>query len=303
MSSITGVNSSRSAAFTGLGGRALRAVREPLHGVPWVPVIILGLLVLCAVAAPLIAPHDPYETDLRNVLAPPFYLDGGTTTHLLGTDKVGRDLLSRVVYGGRVSLVFAGTVLLVGGTVGTALGLLSGYVGGRTDALVQRGAEAVLSLPTIMVALVFVFVLGQSLLGVVLLLSPFIAASFARMVRGEALRVRESGYVALARVAGSSGPRTILVHLLPNVASTVIVLATLQVGVLILLEASLSFLGVGLPPPTPSWGLMVSDGQEYVATKYWLTLFPGLAIVLTVLSINWLGDWLRDRLDPTGRTR
>jgi peptide/nickel transport system permease protein len=211
---------------------------------------------------------------------------------------VGRDILTRVIYGGRVSLLLAGGVLVLGGTVGIVLGLISGYWAGKTDAVIQRGVEAILSLPTLMVALAFVFVLGQSFLSVVLVLSPFIAARFARMVRGEALRIREMSYVALARVAGASAGRIILRHILPNVAGTIIVVATLEVGILILVEASLSFLGVGVPPPTPAWGLMVADGREYLATKYWLTLFPGLAIVATVLSINWIGDWLRDVLDP-----
>jgi peptide/nickel transport system permease protein len=169
---------------------------------------------------------------------------------------------------------------------------------GSIDGIIQRGVEAVLSLPTIMVALVFVFVLGQSFTSVVLILAPFIAARFARMVRGDALTIRNMNYVLLARVAGASHARIIFRHILPNVASTLIVIATLEIGALILVESSLSFLGVGVPPPTPAWGLMVADGRDYLATKYWLTLFPGLAIVLTVLSINWIGDWLRDVLDP-----
>lgn len=265
---------------------------------PIVPALILALLVFSAIFAPWVAPYPPVKVDLANALAPPFFQDGGSTAHLLGTDKVGRDILSRVIYGGRVSLLLAGYVLLIGGTLGTVLGLISGYRGGRADALIQRGVEAVLSLPTIMVALVFVFVLGQSFASVVLILSPFIAARFARMVRGDALRIRNMGYVSLARVAGASHTRIIFRHILPNVAGTLIVITTLEIGALILVESSLSFLGVGVPPPTPAWGLMVSDGREYLATKYWLTLFPGLAIVATVLSINWLGDWLRDVLDP-----
>jgi len=256
------------------------------------------MLVLSAVFAPYVAPHSPVAINLGNALAPPFFQDGGSTSFFFGTDKVGRDILSRVIYGGRVSLFLAILVLAIGGTTGTILGLVSGYFGGRTDVVVQRGVEAILSLPTIMVALVFVFIIGQSFISVALILSPFIAARFARMIRGDVLSIRGMNYVALARVAGASHIRIIWSHILPNVTATLIVIATLEVGALILVESSLSFLGVGVPPPTPAWGLMVADGREYLATKYWLTLFPGLAIVATVLSINWIGDWLRDILDP-----
>jgi len=275
-----------------------RSVGGALRRMPLIPLVMLGTLMLAALFAPIVAPHPPLEIDLSAALAPPFYHDGGSLDHPLGTDRLGRDILSRVIYGGQVSLLLAFSVLLIGGSVGVALGLVSGYVGGALDSLIQRAVEAVLSLPTIMVALVFVFVLGQSFSSVVLILAPFITASFARMVRGEALAVRNMNYVALARVAGASHLRIIARHILPNVAGTIIVIATLEIGALILVEASLSFLGVGVPPPTPAWGLMVDDGREYLATRYWLSLFPGLAIVVTVLSINWIGDWLRNTLDP-----
>ena len=273
---------------------AARAART----LPIIPVAILATMALGAIFANQVAPHPPLEMDLSNALAPPFYHEGGSWTHPLGTDRLGRDIFSRLIHGGQVSLFLAFSVIVIGGSIGTALGLTSGYVGGRVDAVIQRGVEAILSLPTIMVALVFVFVLGQSFSSIVLILSPFIAASFARMVRGEALSLREKDYVALARVAGASHLRIILRHILPNVAGTIIVIATLEVGALILVEASLSFLGVGVPPPTPAWGLMIDDGRQYLTTKYWLSVFPGLAIVVTVLSINWIGDWLRNALDP-----
>jgi peptide/nickel transport system permease protein len=275
-----------------------RSVGGALRRMPLIPILMLGALMLAALFAPIVAPHPPLEIDLAAALAPPFYHEGGSFEHPLGTDRLGRDILSRVIYGGQVSLLLAFSVLAIGGSVGVALGLVSGYVGGWVDSLIQRAVEAVLSLPTIMVALVFVFVLGQSFSSVVLILAPFITASFARMVRGEALAVRNMNYVALARVAGASHLRIIARHILPNVAGTIIVIGTLEIGALILVEASLSFLGVGVPPPTPAWGLMVDDGREYLATRYWLSLFPGLAIVVTVLSINWIGDWLRNALDP-----
>lgn len=265
---------------------------------PIIPLVVLGTLALAALLAPVVAPHPPLEIDLSSAFEPPFYHEGGSFEHPLGTDRLGRDVLSRIIHGGRVSLVLAASVLLIGGPVGIALGLFSGYVGGFADSIFQRGVEAILSLPTIMVALVVVFVLGPSLTSIALILVPFIAASFARMVRGETLAIRNMNYVALARVAGASPLRIITRHILPNVAGTIIVLATLEVGTLILTEATLSFLGVGIPPPTPAWGLMINEGREFFATRYWLTLFPGLAIVFTVFSINWIGDWLRNVLDP-----
>lgn len=265
---------------------------------PIVPLVILAGLVVSALFADVLAPYDPLKVELANALAPPFYHEGGSMAHPLGTDELGRDILSRLMHGGRVSLLLAASVIVIGGFVGVPVGLLSGYVGGLTDSIIQRAVEAVLSLPTIMVALVFVFVIGQTYASIVLILSPFVAAEIARMVRGDALAIRRSNYVSLARVAGASHLRVIIRHILPNVAGTIIVVATLQVGALILVEASLSFLGVGVPPPTPAWGLMIDGGREYVATKYWLSLFPGLAIVVTVLSINWIGDWLRNVLDP-----
>ena len=275
-----------------------RSAARSAISIPIIPVAILATMALGAIFANQVAPHQPLQMDLSNALAPPFYHEGGSWTHPLGTDRLGRDIFSRLIHGGQVSLFLAFSVLVIGGTIGTALGLTSGYVAGRVDNAIQRGVEAILSLPTIMVALVFVFVLGQSFTSVVLILSPFIAASFARMVRGESLSIREKDYVALARVAGASHLRIIVRHILPNVAGTIIVIATLEVGALILVEASLSFLGVGVPPPTPAWGLMIDDGRQYLTTKYWLSVFPGLAIVVTVLSINWIGDWLRNALDP-----
>lgn len=276
----------------------VRRLLSSTRRLPIVPLLLLALLVIGAVFADVLAPHEPLQIELTNALQPPFYHEGGSLEHLLGTDELGRDILSRLMYGGRVSLLLALSVIVLGGVVGVALGLLSGYAGGLTDSIIQRAVEAVLSLPTIMVALVFVFVMGQTYASIILILSPFVAAELARMVRGDALSIRRTNYVALARVAGASHLRVIVRHILPNVAGTIIVVATLQVGALILVEASLSFLGVGVPPPTPAWGLMIDGGREYVATKYWLSLFPGLAIVLTVLSINWIGDWLRNVLDP-----
>jgi peptide/nickel transport system permease protein len=285
------------AAAVGTAARA-RSLIGSARSMPIGPLVILGALVISALFADVLAPYDPIEVDLIRAFQPPFYHEGGSLAHPLGTDELGRDILSRLMHGGRVSLVLALSVTALGMLVGVPLGLISGYVGGLTDAVIQRLVEAVLSLPTIMVALVCVFVLGQTYASIVLILTPFVAAELARMVRGDALAVRRTNYTALARVAGASHLRILWRHIVPNVAGTIIVVATLQIGALILVESSLSFLGVGVPPPTPAWGLMIEGGREYVATKYWLSLFPGLAIVLTVLSINWIGDWLRNLLDP-----
>jgi peptide/nickel transport system permease protein len=265
---------------------------------PIISLTLFTVLIILAIFAPLIAPESPLKINLANASQVPFFMKGGSTAHLLGTDNLGRDILSRVIYGSRTTLGLAAVVLFVGAAVGVTVGLASGYLGGGTDTVVQRLVEAILSLPTIMVALVFAFLLGQSFTTVVVILAPFIAARFARMVRGDVLAIRSMGYVELAQVAGASTARIIRRHILPNVAGTIIVIATLEFGQLILLEASLSFLGVGVPPPTPEWGLMVSEGEQYIATKFWISLFPGLAIVASVLAINLIGDWLRDYLDP-----
>lgn len=280
-----------------------RSFAEMTGNLPIFPALILATLFICAVFAPWIAPHDPLETNLSNVLAPPFFEVGGSWVHPLGTDKVGRDILSRIIHGSRTSLFLALSVLVIGTVIGTILGLISGYSAGKLDALIQRVAEGILSIPTILVALVFIFVLGQGFLSIIIVLTPFVIARFARMIRGEALSLRERPFVELARVAGASQARIIARHILPNLVNTVVVIATLEVGQLVLVEASLSFLGVGVPPPTPGWGLMIAEGREYLTTKYWMSIFPGLAILLTVLSFNLMGDWLTDVLDPRRERR
>jgi peptide/nickel transport system permease protein len=277
---------------------ARRRSRLRRRRLPVISLVIFGVLIAAAIFAPLIAPDSPLKINLANASQAPFFMKGGSTAHLLGTDNLGRDILSRVIYGSRTTLGLAALVLVVGAVIGVSVGLASGFLGGITDIIVQRLVEAILSLPTIMVALVFAFLLGQSFTTVVIILAPFIAARFARMVRGDVLAVRGMGYVELAQVAGASTFRIIRKHILPNVAGTIIVVATLEIGQLILLEASLSFLGVGVPPPTPEWGLMVSEGEQYLTTHFWISLFPGLAIVAAVLAINLIGDWLRDYLDP-----
>jgi len=281
--------------------RRLIVAAAALKRAPLIPTIILVLLIVSAVFAPIIAPHPPTKNDVMHNLAPPAWHGEGSWSKVLGSDQLGRDVLSRIIYGTQISLALSLLVIFLGGGTGVVLGTVSGYLGGRWDALVQRGVEATLALPTILVALAFVFTFGFSFWNVMFILCPGVGARFARMVRGETLSVKERDYVALARVIGSPTHRTVIKHIVPNVFNTIVVLATLEVGQVILVESSLSFLGVGIPPPRPAWGLMVAEGRQYMTTAYWITLFPGLAILVTVLSLNLFGDWLRDTLDPRRR--
>jgi peptide/nickel transport system permease protein len=275
--------------------RAVRQVRR----YPVVALAILTfLLVIPALLAPQVAPYDPLQGSLSKRLRPPVWQEGGTTDHLLGTDKLGRDMLSRIIHGSRVSLMVSLVAIFVGGTIGTVLGLMSGYFGGWLDSLLMRMVDISLSLPTILLALVLVAALGPSFGTVIAVLVVILWARYARLVRGETLSVKQRDFIARARVAGASHTRIMARYIFPNVVNSLIVLATLQVGYVILLESALSFLGAGLPRPTPAWGLMIADGRELVVQAWWVSMFPGLAIMLTVLSLNLLGDWLRDHLDP-----
>jgi peptide/nickel transport system permease protein len=266
---------------------------------PVVPVAILVLfLVIPAVFAPLVAPHDPLKGSLSKRLKPPAWADGGSIEYPLGTDKMGRDLLSRMIYGARISLLVSFMAVFVGGSVGTTLGLVSGYFGGKIDTLIMRLVDITLSIPTILLALVLVSALGPSFGTVITVIALIIWARYARQARAEALTVKEQDFVARARVAGASHTRIMVRYIFPNIVNTLVVLATLQVGSIILLESTLSFLGVGIPRPTPAWGVMVADGRELIVTAWWVSMFPGIGIMLTVLSLNLFGDWLRDHLDP-----
>src|SRR5262252_2101924 len=265
---------------------------------PWFAGAILIALVLTAVFAPYLAPQSPTEGDITQKLIPPFWMEGGEAGHPLGTDRFGRDVLSRVIWGSRISLLVSLVAIGVAGTLGTLLGLISGYRGGLIDSLLMRCADIGLSLPTILIAVVLVAVSEPSFQNVVLVISFLLWPRFARQIRGETLAVKEQDFVALAVVAGRSSTWIISRHIFPNVVPTLLVISTLQVGYVILLEGTLSFLGVGVPPPNPAWGLMVADGRGFLATAWWISLSPGLAMVLTVLAVNLMGDWLRDHLDP-----
>lgn len=266
--------------------------------------VILGVMVLAAILAPLIAPHDPIAGTLSSRMLPPAWMEKGRPEYLLGTDHLGRDVLSRIIYGARISLaVGLGAVVFACG-LGTTLGLLAGYLGGVVDQVIMRVVDAWMAMPSLVFAIFLAAMVGPSAVNVVLILGLVYWTRFARLVRGEVLSLRERDFVKLAIVSGASQGRIMVRHLLPNVVNTVVVLATLMLGVVIVTEASLSFLGVGVPPPQAAWGLMLADGKTAMMSgRWWLTVIPGVCIMLTVLAASVLGDWLREKLDPQGRRR
>ncbi len=296
--------------------RPLRLLRE----LPTLPLLIVAILVFVALLAPAIAPHDkiapvpaakelcqakfgldscPYVDGL-----PPFWAEGGSLRAPLGTDFLGRDVLSRLMYGARISLIVALTGTIVAGAIGTLIGILAGYLGRWWDQILMRITDAWLTLPSLVFAILLSSVRGPGVGNVVLILALVFWSRYSRAVRGEVLALRERDFVKLAEINGISKVRIIFRHLLPNVMNTVMVLFSLQVGVAVIIEASLSFLGVGVPPPEPSWGLMMAEGRDALMEgSWWLAVFPGICISLLVLSANMLGDWMRIRLDPQLRNR
>lgn len=264
--------------------------------------VILAGFVIVGIFAPWIAPYEPSEIDLYNTLTPPAFAEGGTSDHLLGTDPLGRDILSRIIHGARVSLLVALLGVLGSGILGIILGVISGYMGGFVDGLIQRIVDVTLGFPIIILAMVVAIAWGASFSHLILILIVTFWAGYARQARAETLKLRSLDFVTLARTSGTSKFVIMARHILPNIAGTMLVLATLQVGTLIMMEATLSFLGAGVPPPTPSWGSMTSDGRNYLATEWWVAVMPALAICLVVLASNIFGDWVRDRLDPKLRT-
>ena len=273
-----------------------------LKGAPLIPLFIIVVFILSAILADLITFHDAHKVSLPNRLIPPFWQDGGTFSHPLGTDPLGRDVLTRIIYGTRVSVIIAGAALTIGGGFGTLVGLTAGFYGGKVDTLLMRLADITLAFPLILFAILLVMVIGPSMMNVIVAISLVLWARYARVIRGEVLGLMQRDFIARARVSGASDWRIMMRHLLPNVMPTLIVLLPLQVGWVIIVEASLSFLGAGIPPPTPAWGSMLADGREYVSTAWWVTTAPGIAIMLVVLAFNLSGDWLRERLDPKQRS-
>ena len=294
---------------------------------PVFPIFIIVTLIVSAVFAPIIAPNEPIKQDLRAKTDAPFWYETcgtkqnpinnsevpevpwldkckqtGENFYPLGADPLGRGLLTRIIYGARVSLVLAAVAIVVGTLVGTVLGLSAGYFGGVLDELIMRLTDIATAIPYLLLALIIVTVLGQKVFinGDVIVLVLALASwpGIVRLVRGQCLQLKSLDYVALAQIAGASTLRIMYRHILPGVTNTIVVATTLQVGSIILAESILSFLGAGVPPPTPTWGSMVADGRDYLSSAWWVAFFPGMAIFLTVLAFNFIGDWLRDRWDP-----
>ncbi|NNE36652.1 MAG: ABC transporter permease [Rhodothermales bacterium] len=261
-------------------------------------VVVLGVIALMALAAPLLSPYDPEVVNIRARLQPPAWMSGGSMANLLGTDSVGRDILSRIIFGARMSMFVAVCTVLIGGSVGSVLGVIAGYFRGRTETVIMRLVDIQLAFPSILLAVALMAILGPSVRNVILVLSLSTWSSFCRVARGETLSVCEQEFVAAARVIGAGNRRVILRHVVPNMISPIIVVASFAVATAIINEASLSFLGVGVPPSTPTWGGMLGEGRNYLRLAWWVSTLPGVALMLAVYSVNVLGDWLRDYLDP-----
>jgi peptide/nickel transport system permease protein len=263
---------------------------------------LIGLVFLLALLAPLIAPHDPYVQNLKARLIPPFWYPKGNWTHPLGTDNLGRDYLSRLIYGARISLLIGVSAMVISGIIGTGLGLVAGYFGGRVDMFVNFIITARLAMPVVLVALAVVAMVGGSLPVVILTLGLLKWDRFAVVMRSATQQVRSLDYVAAAEAAGASRTRVILGEILPNVAPQLIVVATIEAGSAILLEAALSFLGLGVQPPLPSWGLMIAEAKTFMFFAFWMIAIPGGMLAALVLGINMTGDGLRDVFAPEGRS-
>jgi peptide/nickel transport system permease protein len=270
----------------------------------WTALFGLGailLLVACALFAPWLAPYDPLQQDLRNRLVPPFWQAPGTLAHPLGTDQLGRDVLSRLIYGARISLTVAFFAVLISGLVGVVVGLLAGFYGGPVDMTVMRLAELQLTLPFLLLALLVLAVFGTGLRNIIIVLSISGWAVYGRVVRAEVRATSEQLYVEAARATGIADGRLLVRHILPSIVSTVTVLASFSAAAMIIQESALAFLGLGVAPDIPSWGGMLADGRDFLTVAWWLGVLPGLTILAVVLSMNLLGDWLRDLLDPVVR--
>ncbi len=292
------MNGARTATLTeGWRLSAIRSIRS--EGFPLIATSLLGLLLFVALFANVLAPHDPEVGSLGERFRPPVWQQGGSEKFLLGSDHLGRDVLSRLIFGARVSVVVGFTAVLVAGVVGTLLGILSGYMGGWVDQVIMRVTDTWLALPALTFAIFLAAVVGPSEMNIVIILGAVYWTRYARVIRGEVLSLKERDFVRLAIVAGCSKRTIMKRHILPNVLNSAIVLGTLMLGVVVVTEAALSFLGVGVPPPKPAWGLMLADGKKGMMAGYWwLTVLPGCCIMFMVLSANLLGDWLRVKLDP-----
>jgi len=283
-----------------------KSIREE-HAVKWRSIFkripkgaasIIFLLLFSAIFSPLIAPHNPTEQSLADALKPPFWQKGGTASHMLGTDNLGRDVLSRIIYGARVSAIVGFAGVMLSGIFGTLLGIFAGYFGGKLDAVIMRFTDMMLSFPFILIAIAIIGAIGPSLTNMIIVLAITNWVGYTRIIRYEAMSVSKSEFIEMAVISGCRWWRILFVHILPNELNSAVVLGTLDVGKLIIFESGLSFLGLGVKPPTASWGGLLADGRAYLTYAWWIATFPGIAIAVTVLGGNLLGDWLRDELDP-----
>ena len=295
-----GLKSEGAPGATGAPATTARQSWPRLWRLKWglVAAVLMLLIIGVSAAAPWIAPYSPVEVDIRHRLAPPAWMDRGTPDHVLGTDQIGRDLLSRMIYGGRVSLLIGVAAVLVSSTIGVLLGLGAGYFGPRVDWTIMTLVNVMLTFPFVLLALAVIAVLGPSLVNMVIVLGVADWPLYARVIRAETMTLRERDFMTAARALGMSHLRIVFRQLLPNLVSVIVVIATLQVARVIILESFLSFLGLGVQPPTPAWGNMLGDGRVYMLNSWWIAAFPGLAIFITTLTINLMGNALRDWLDP-----
>lgn len=278
------------------------AIAQSFRSIGKFPVISVSILLLVVVIPTLfpslIAPHDPFVGAARDRLMPPAWIEGGSWTYPFGTDRLGRDVFSRIVYGARYVFIISLVSIFFGALIGSGLGMAAGYFGGWVDAVVMRAVDVTFALPSVLVGMAAATIWPPSFYTVIAIIVFVIWSFFARQVRAETLSLRERDFIHRAKVAGIGDFRIIMTHILPNVTNTIVVMATLQIGVIIILESTLSFLGIGIPRPLPAWGLIVADGRALVITAWWISFFPGVAILFVVLSVNLFGDWLRNRLDP-----
>jgi peptide/nickel transport system permease protein len=277
--------------------------KKPGIRIPYLGLGCLTLFFFAVIFADLIAPHDPYDGDLMKTTLPPAWQEGGTSEHLLGTDPLGRDILSRLIHGSRISLLISVGCIAFYGTIGIILGLISGFSGGKTDMAIMRLTDFWVSLPGIIVMFMLASVYGPSAKTIIITFGIMGWPNYARIVRGECLSLKQRDFVRLARVAGCSNLRIMFSHIFPNIVNTIIILATIEIGGIIVFVAILSFLGLGTQPPSCDWGLMLAEGRQYITYAWWLVTFPGIAIVIAVLGFNLTGDWLRELLDPKQKLR
>jgi peptide/nickel transport system permease protein len=278
------------------GGKYGNLIIRNLKGI--FGIVVLTIAISTAVFSPFISPHDPYTQALDQRLMPPCWQNGGELSHILGTDHLGRDVLSRLIYGSRVSILVGFCAVFFPGIIGITLGLLSGYFSRYVGAVLMRIVDMFLAIPYAVMAIAVITAIGTGLLNLILVLTITRWAHYARIMNGTVLQIKGQEFIEAAKARGNSTLRIMFMHILPNAVPPILVLATLEFAFMIIMEATLSFLGLGVQPPTPTWGLLASEGREYLTVAWWLTTFSGLAIVITVLGANLLGDWLRDTLDP-----